>query len=107
MTNKTDIDATNEPLERQEQASEDLKMGYIVGLTKEGNFVFELVGKDRTLVELLGLHQYAQKRVYSILDEINGSGDRLIKEVGQLINKMAIRLESVVKAVVKPDNKLE
>ena len=45
-------------------ALEDLKIGYVVGLTAEDRFVFELFGQNKGLVELLGIHQHASRRFY-------------------------------------------
>jgi hypothetical protein len=92
---------------QEEKAQEELRYGYIVGLKEDGNFVFELIGKQKGLVELLGLHRYAEKKVMQLLDVTQGSGDALIQEVGKLIGRLGARLETVVKAVTKGENTLE
>jgi len=95
--------------EQQQVNLEDLKVGYVVGLTEEGDFVFELFGKDPGLVELLGIHQHATNRVQRIYDDKQIAGDRLIHEVGKAVAMLNQRLEQIAQAVMpprQPDNKL-
>jgi hypothetical protein len=86
----------------------DLKVGYVVGLTDEGNFVFELVGTDPGLVELLGVNAHAAERVRQIYARTQMTGDALTTEVGKglaIINQKIDQLLGVI-APKKPDNKL-
>tara|TARA_Y100000310_G_C20637076_1_gene791758 strand:+ start:49 stop:510 length:462 start_codon:yes stop_codon:yes gene_type:complete len=77
-------------------ALEDLKIGYVVGLTQEDRFVFELFGVSKGLVELLGIHQHASKRVNRIYDDQQMSGDRLLHEVGRAVAAIAQRIDGFV-----------
>ena len=72
---------------------QDLKIGYIVGLTAEDQFVFELFGTNKGLVELLGIHQHASKRVNSVYDDAQMSGDRLMHEVGRAVAAIAQKID--------------
>ncbi len=88
---------------------EDLKVAYIVGLTPDDNFVFELFGQKPGLVELLGIHHHACKRVDRIYDDKQISGDRLIHEVGKAISTINQKLDQVLQVIAPkvPDNKLD
>ena len=99
---------TQEVKGEQKLSLEDLKVGYIVGLTPNGDFVFELFGKEPGLVELLGIHQHAMHRVNRIYDEKQFSGDRLIHEVGKAISALNLKLDQLMSHVLpkNPDNKL-
>jgi hypothetical protein len=74
---------------------EDLKIGYVVGLTQEDRFVFELFGHNKGLVELLGIHQHASRRVNRVYDDQQMSGDRLLHEVGRAVAAIAQRLDGL------------
>lgn len=97
-----------QPQEGKGLTLDDLKVGYVVGLTEEGNFVFELFGKDPGLVELLGVHQHAVNRVQRIYDDKQISGDRLIHEVGKAVAMLNQKLDQVLQAVApkEPDNRI-
>ena len=56
----------------------DLKVAYIVGLTNEGNFIFQLLGKEKGLVELMGINAHANMRVKALHERSQGAGDVLI-----------------------------
>ena len=79
-------------------ALEDLKIGYVVGLTQEDRFVFELFGQNKGLVELLGIHQHASRRVNRVYDDQQMSGDRLLHEVGRAVAAIAQRLDGLAGA---------
>ena len=96
MSNK-ETKEIKEPTEqlKQEASSvtlEDLKIAYIVGLTEEDQFIFELFGKEKGLVQLLGIHQHANKRVEKIYDDQQMSGDRLMHEVGRAVAEISRKL---------------
>lgn len=92
--------------EKKVQTTDDFKVGYIVALKEDGNFLFELIGKQHGLVELLGLHKYAEGKVLSILNKAQGTGDVLMHELGGLIFQLSSKVEKIIKAVVKPENEL-
>jgi len=60
----------NLPLEKEKEKTLNniLKVGYVVGLTPDGKFLFEVVGEDPTLLELLGLQTYAAKQIELVLN---------------------------------------
>jgi len=97
-----------EGLQTEGMKLEDLKVAYVVGLTPDDNFVFELFGRAPGLVELLGIHQHACKRVDRIYDDKQVSGDRLIHEVGKAVAMLNQRLDQVLQVVAprEPDNRL-
>ena len=70
-------------------------IGYTVALLSDGNFHFEVLGTDKGLVQLLGVHQYATGEVKKVHDNAVLSGDRLVNEVGRMLNLLNERLERV------------
>ena len=98
------------PKEEEKQLLlDELKIGYIVGLTMEGNFVFELFGQEKGIVELLGINAHADAKIKRIYDETQMSGDRLVHEVGKALNLVSQKLDGIMAAITgpkKPDNEI-
>ena len=95
MTKETTKPTTeeNNSTERTTLNLEDLRVGYVVGLTDEGQFVFQVFGKEQELVQLLGIHQHAGHRVDSIYNNQQMSGDRLIHEIGRSIADLSKKMD--------------
>lgn len=57
---------------QQEEIKElpEVSCGYVVGIKPNGEFVFEVVGTEPGLVQLLGLHEYAKHRL-TVAKDIN------------------------------------
>ena len=87
---------------------EDLRVAYVVGLTPDNNFVFELFGQDPGLVELLGIHAHAINRIQRIYDDKQIQGDRLTHEVGKAVAILNQKLDQILQVIAprEPDNKL-
>jgi hypothetical protein len=85
----------------------DLRMGYIVGITEEGNFVFDVVGKNQGLLELLGLHDFATIKVKQALEHQQGTGDKLVFEVAKTVAALAQEVQKLTSLLKKPDNSLK
>ena len=66
----------------------DLSVGYVVGLTNSGDFVFEVLGEHPGLVQLMGLHQYAAHRVQIALEMNQGVGTPLLAGMLDNLQKM-------------------
>ena len=92
--------------EKKERTLNDLKIGYVVGLEENGDFLFELFGTDRRLVELLGLHKYASYRIDTIRNDKFLSGDALTHEVGKGVKALNEKLDTLLSLLKKSDNKL-
>lgn len=90
----------------------ELKIGYVVGLSQDGNFVFDLFGSDKGLVELLGIHQHATFRVKRIYEDAQVAGDRLTHEVGKAVALVNQKMDAILQGLRggdqqrRPDNKL-
>lgn len=99
-----------EPAPQDGIALNDLKIGYVVGLSQEGNFVFDLFGTDKGLVELLGIHEHASFRVRRIYEDAQVSGDRLTHEVGKAVALVNQKLDALLQGLRggaqqrRPDN---
>lgn len=75
------LDTSTQSTQSKQLSLDQLKTGYVVGLTPEGEFVFELVGKDQGLVEVLGLHQYAGLRVNVLADLNQGLVGTMVRDL--------------------------
>lgn len=86
----------------------DMKIAYVVGLAPNGDFVFDVYGQQKGLVELLGVHQHATKKIDRIYEDAQVQGDRLTVEVGRAVSVVAQKLDQVLAVVApkKPDNQL-
>ena len=95
---------------QQKQVSlDDIKVGYIVGLTKSGDFVFDVLGQEKGLVEVLGIHKYADLRVEQLVDTSQMVGDRLVAEVGRAVAALHQKVDDITKVILpakKPANQL-
>jgi ATP-dependent 26S proteasome regulatory subunit len=104
------VEAVTEESQSTEQQLQlaDLKVGYVVGLTDDGNFVFDIFGKKKGLVEILGLHQHASLRVQVLYNQTQMSGDALVNEIGKALSVLNQKLDQIVQTVApkKPDNNL-
>jgi len=87
----------------------DLKIGYVVGLTEDNNFVFQVFGQQRGLVELLGVHGHANKQIDAVYNNAQVMGDRLVHEVGRAVQVMSQKLDHLINTVAPPkaDNEIE
>ena len=74
---------------------DDLKTAYIVGVTADDKFIFELYGKEKGLVQLLGIHKHATHCVDNIYNHKQMSGDRLTREVGLAVTEIAKKLDDL------------
>ena len=83
-----------------------LVAGYLVGLNDQGNFVFELVSKDQSLLELLGIQKYAENRIQQVLDNKMNTGDKLTLELGKIIAQLVQEIGKLTTQLKKPDNKI-
>ncbi len=97
-----------EDTEEKKLTLDDLTIGYVVGLTADGNFVFDSFGKDKDLVGILGIHEHAKAKVTQLYEQSQMIGDALTNEVGKAVvdtNNKVAQLLNVV-SPKKPDNKL-
>jgi len=108
----TEVEETKvtEAPEQEEQLNlNDLKIGYVVGLTEENNFVFQVFGKSQGLVELLGVHGHANKQIDAVYNNTQVMGDRLVHEVGRAVQVMSQKLDHLINTVAPPkaDNEID
>jgi len=82
--------------EEEKKNVDDLKVAYIVGVTKDDKLVFDILGEDRGITQLLGLHAYAGTRIKLLLDESQLTGDRLTHEVGKAVALLAQKMDLVL-----------
>ena len=102
---------SEEKIETQQQPIEEnkktLKAGFVVGLSPDDNFVFE-VFEGTDLLALIGFLKIAEKRVQKVIDNAELSGDRLVTETIKSLQVLHQKVDTVSEVVLpkKPDNKL-
>jgi hypothetical protein len=102
-----------DPAQRAEDLNNkisQLTVGYVVGVTETGDFVFEVLGDKPGLVQLMGVHQYANTRVQMLSDMNLGYGtpllagmlDNLQKMVKVLLNMSTQNAQNELNRIIKP-----
>jgi hypothetical protein len=88
-TEEADSELEDSPTE---QPLPEMDCAYIVGVKPDGGFVFEVLGDNPGLVQLLGLHKYAEHRLEVAKDINQGYGPALLSQqlgqVGQMLKVM-------------------
>ena len=100
--------AEDQAMPQKEVKLEDTKIAYVVGMDQEGNFLFQIFGKEAGLLQLLGIHAHATRRIQAIYDDKQIAGDRLTHEVGKAVAAINQKIDQLLSAVAPkpPDNKL-
>lgn len=62
-------------------------VGYEVGVRENGEFVFVIKGSKPGLVELLGTHQYAAKKIELLYDKTQVEGSHAVNVQFSILNK--------------------
>lgn len=92
----TEEELFEEEVATSEEEEDELVCSYTVGLKKGGDFIFEVDGEDPGLVQLLGLHQYAQHRLTFAKDVNQGYGFPVVmKQLNQIGQMMQVLLNMV------------
>jgi hypothetical protein len=79
----------------------DLKVGYVVGLTEDEKFVFEVVGKKPNLAELLGLHKHAETKLEVVYSQAQFVGDAVTVRVGEMVGELTKQVAELQKLITK------
>ena len=72
----------------KKEPTNNLKYGYLVGLDEAGEFVFEILGKDPGLIEIMGSHSFAKHRINQLRDILQDDGTAFIKKALNAIGKL-------------------
>lgn len=98
---------TETPPEQKIFNLSDLQLGYVIGVKEDGNFMFDIVGKQPTLVGLLGLHKFAESKIKNVLDANENQGDKLLLDVARTVAVLAQEMSKLANSLKKPDNLLK
>jgi len=83
---------TTQPVSAAPTELPELAVGYVVGLQPDGSFVFEVLGSEPGLVQLMGLNQYASHRITVAKDLNQGYGfpvlAQQINQLGEMLKVM-------------------
>lgn len=84
---KTTLETTQS--ESTDKPATEVKAAYTISLKDNGEFGFEVTGKDPTLVDLLALHELARQRIEDVTASTHVRGHALthmmLNELGQLV----------------------
>ena len=88
-------------------ANKELKFGFISGLRQDGNFLFEMLGTEKSLVNLMGVKQYTDKRIAGEIDKNLNTGDALTFALFQSVTQLSAKMDRLLSLLEKPTNQLE
>lgn len=73
----------------EELKPEDIQCGYVVAIKQSGEFVFETLGTNCGLIQLLGIHKYAEHRLMLAKDINQKHGfpvvTQQLNEIGRML----------------------
>jgi hypothetical protein len=87
--------------------NKDLKFGFISGLKQDDNFLFETFGTERSLVNLMGVKHYTDKRVEGEINKNLNTGDALTFALFQSVTQLSTKMDRLLSLLEKPTNQLE
>lgn len=104
---ETEPVAQEEEVQQETKELPEMSCGYVVGIKPDGGFVFEIVGPEPGLVQLLGLHKYADHRLKLATDMNQGTGFPLVaQQQGQLSEMLRVILNMLTSKeksqIIKP-----
>ncbi len=72
-----------------------IKCGYVIGVREDGEFVFEILGTNPGLIELLGLHTIVRERLQARMDkQLKGKTSLLLSRLDDLTKLIQGGLET-------------
>lgn len=90
--------------EEQVNLAEDLKFGYLVGVKGDGSFVFQILGEEKGVVQLMGINQFARRQLEVISDANMNQGEPLLANGINAIGQELVRLrQAVTQLLPKPE----
>jgi len=73
----------------------EIKVGYTVALMGDGALVFDFLGEELGLIELLGLQEFAKMKIQTYIESVGCTGDARVHEVGKAIQKIHLSLNEI------------
>lgn len=86
------------------EVDKQLKVGYLVGITPQGKFVFNVVGGDQTLDGLVASHRHATDVVDQVWDSKFKRGGSVQNLIANTLVQLNNKLDMILKS--EPENKL-
>ena len=69
-----------------------MKCGYVIGVQDDGSFVFDILGTEPGIIELLGLHAVVGERLQARMDrQLGGKFSLMINKLNQLAEQVSQR----------------
>lgn len=102
MTADTTVDETGETQEELKQGEVNpqsqapdvppqqlppMKSGYVIGISEDDQFVFEILGSEPSIVDLLGLHTLAGDRITTRVDfQLGGTSATTLAKLDSILS---------------------
>ena len=84
----------------------NLKVGYVVGVGEDDEIVFEVIGSQPGLIEVMGCHAFAEHKISLMRDLLQDCGTPLMKKglnsIGKLQTTIIELLTGLYTALNKP-----
>jgi hypothetical protein len=108
---ETQEELTEKSLEKEQSVfdpNKDLKCGFLVGIknNEKEDYLFEVFGTDVSVINLMGVKEYANQMVGVIKDKSLKCGGWLTNETFKLLLQLNQKLDNVLTELNRPTNKL-
>jgi len=88
-------DAVAPKQEAPKKEESPVAVGYRVGVRENGEFIFEIIGSRPGLVEVLGVHEFAQRKVSLLYDRAQVEGQAAVAvQFNQMMKKFDSTIET-------------
>ena len=94
----TDEIATNNGQAVDKPEPKPLRVGYVVGINEQDEIVFEFIGSNPAIIEVLGLHKVADERIRMEMESNIGTG---YPAIANSLSKMSTILVQLLNAIKK------
>lgn len=73
--------------DKQPQQLPPMKSGYVIGISEDDQFVFEILGSEPSIVDLLGLHTLAGDRITTRVDfQLGGTSATTLAKLDSILS---------------------
>lgn len=84
--------------EEEKKAAPEITSGYIIGIQPNGDLIFDILGQNTGIVQLLGLHTLAGQQINVMKDLKSNTGwPRLTKQLDSAIGMLKTILSTLSK----------
>ena len=87
------------PKPQQKDLEDEFEVGYVVGITTEGKLFWKPIGTKKTLIGLLGTHEFASLKIKNVLEIQQQCGDKITADVADLVVELHKKFDTLSEAL--------